>query len=198
MRTAILLSGGMDSVALAYWKRPQVAITVDYGQAAAIAEIQAAAQICAELAIDHQVIRIDCSELGSGDLAKKPALEVAPVSEWWPYRNQLLVTLGAMRGLSLDVRYLLIGSVRTDSIHADGRVEFYEKIDELVSLQEGRIRIKAPAIEMTSCELVRTSAVPQSILAWAHSCHVCNFACGFCRGCNKHFSTMKGLGHVPY
>ena len=38
MNTALLLSGGMDSIALAYWKRPDIALTIDYGQAAADAE----------------------------------------------------------------------------------------------------------------------------------------------------------------
>ena len=32
---ALLLSGGMDSIALAFWKRPEIAITIDYGQRAA-------------------------------------------------------------------------------------------------------------------------------------------------------------------
>ena len=31
----LLLSGGMDSISIAWWKRPDVAISVDYGQRAA-------------------------------------------------------------------------------------------------------------------------------------------------------------------
>ncbi len=37
-KTAILLSGGMDSIALAYWKRPELAITINYGQKPFLAE----------------------------------------------------------------------------------------------------------------------------------------------------------------
>ena len=37
---AILLSGGMDSIALAYWKKPAHSITIDYGQKAANAEMK--------------------------------------------------------------------------------------------------------------------------------------------------------------
>ncbi len=66
---AILLSGGMDSIALAYWLRPAFAFTMDYGQAAAAAEIDASVQIAHDLGIDHEVIRVDCSSLGSGDMA---------------------------------------------------------------------------------------------------------------------------------
>ena len=32
MKTALLLSGGMHSVAIAWWRRPNIAITIDYGQ----------------------------------------------------------------------------------------------------------------------------------------------------------------------
>ena len=35
LKTGLLLSGGMDSIAIAWWKRPQWAITFDYGQTAA-------------------------------------------------------------------------------------------------------------------------------------------------------------------
>lgn len=50
-KKAILLSGGMDSIALAYWLRPEVAITLDYGQKAAEAEIAAAARVAQLLRI---------------------------------------------------------------------------------------------------------------------------------------------------
>ncbi|HDT5864788.1 TPA: 7-cyano-7-deazaguanine synthase, partial [Aeromonas hydrophila subsp. hydrophila] len=60
MKTGLLLSGGMDSVALAWWKRPDMAFTLNYGQLAAQAEIDAAKIICQELKIPHQVIEIDC------------------------------------------------------------------------------------------------------------------------------------------
>lgn len=39
---ALLLSGGMDSISVAFWKRPEIAISIDYGQRAAEAEITAA------------------------------------------------------------------------------------------------------------------------------------------------------------
>ena len=42
MSAVLLLSGGMDSTALAAWKRPSACVTVDYGQQAAAAELKAA------------------------------------------------------------------------------------------------------------------------------------------------------------
>src|SRR5438552_1313960 len=125
MITGLLLSGGMDSVALAYWKRPTHAYTVDYGQAAFQGEYRAAAAIAKALGIEHHSIHADCSSLGSGDMSGKVASKHAPVSEWWPYRNQLVVTLTAMRALDDGIEELMVGSVRSDSSHVDGTPEFY-------------------------------------------------------------------------
>jgi len=193
MKTALLLSGGMDSIAIAYWKRPDVAFTIDYGQLSARGEIYASESVCHSLEIPHQVINVDCSSLGSGDLAGTTPAKLAPVSEWWPFRNQLLLTLAGMRAVSLSVSTLLFGSVRTDVAHADGRQEFFEKMDHVFSLQEGSLRINAPAIHLTTVELIKTSGVPLSLLGWAHSCHVFDFACGNCRGCFKYLGVMKEL-----
>ena len=198
MSTAVLLSGGMDSAALACWKRPAIAFTVDYGQLPAEAEIRAASQISLELGIKHEVIQVNCRPLGSGDLAGMPANPLAPASEWWPFRNQLLLTLCAMRAVAVGVTELLVASVKSDSLHADGRSEFFARIDSLLTVQEGHLRIVAPAITMTSAELIRTSGIDLGILAWAHSCHVSNYSCGQCRGCNKHREVTAELGYEPY
>lgn len=195
---ALLLSGGMDSIALAFWKRPKWAVTVDYGQRAGQAERTAAAQVCLELDIEHVVVCVDCSVLGSGDLAGKAPLDGAPASDWWPYRNQLVATIAAAALAGRSVSTLLFGTVATDSEHADGTPGFIQKLSELLALQEGGPRVEAPGIGLSSSELVRTSRIPIELLAWAHSCHVANLACGRCRGCRKHYVTMKELGHGPY
>lgn len=185
-REAILLSGGMDSIALAYLRRPEVAITIDYGQLSAEAEVRAAREVAEALQLRHEIITVDCRALGSGDLAGRPALDAAPVSEWWPFRNQLLITLAAMRAVTLGIRRIVIGSVSTDTVHADGRSEFFRLADLLVAMQEGAIRVEAPAASLSSAELIALAGVPRRILCWAHSCHKAVVACGECRGCNKH------------
>jgi len=198
MKAALLLSGGMDSIAIAYWLRPQCAITVDYGQKPAAAELRAASAVSTALGIDHHVIVADLSALGSGDMAGSAALSVAALSEWWPFRNQMLLTLGAMRAVALGVNRLLIGTLATDGGHADGRSEFVEAMDRVLRAQEGAISLEAPAINLTAAQLIRESGVPMEILAWAHSCHVSDYACGLCRGCRKHYETLAELGVEPY
>lgn len=198
MKRAILLSGGMDSVSLAWLIRPEVAYTIDYGQAAAKAEIRAATKVAGDIGTAHHVIAVDCSALGSGDMAGRAQSVHAPVPEWWPFRNQLLLTLAGMRALGDGVEELLIGSVSSDGRHVDGRQEFFLALDAVMRMQEGGLRIATPALAMTTAELVRKSGIPQSILAWSHSCHVSEFACGQCRGCQKHAEVMRELGFDDY
>lgn len=195
MKTGLLLSGGMDSIAIAWWKRPEWAVTIDYGQRAASAEKLAAAQVCGELGIEHVVLSVDCSSLGSGDMSHQAPAAQAFTSDWWPFRNQLLITLACMRAISQEVGTLYIGTVKSDGeSHLDGAPQFVALMDRLLAHQEGGLRIVAPAIEHSTAELVRLAAVPSSLLAWAHSCHKADIACGNCRGCNKYLETLAELG----
>ena len=198
MKTALLLSGGMDSTAIAYWMHPECAITVEYGQRPAAGEVRAAAAVADALGLEHHIVHADLSALGSGDMAGSPPHPYATHSEWWPFRNQMLVTLAGMKALALGVQRILIGTLKTDCGHADGTSQFVQALNQLMRLQEGGIIIEAPAIDLNAVDLVRISRVPMEILAWAHSCHVAEHACGLCRGCRKHYETMVDLGFDPY
>ena len=195
-KTALLLSGGMDSYALMYQEMPDIAITINYGQKPAKAELHAAKILANRLSIQHISISIDLSTIGSGDLTGSPAISYAPASDWWPYRNQALITLSAMRLIPLGIQRLLIASVSTDSNLKDGTKEFISKISDLLSMQEGNMFLEAPAIDMSTAGLVKKSGIPYSLLAWSHSCHTNNIACGQCRGCIKHREVVKELGYA--
>lgn len=193
MMKAILLSGGMDSIALTYWQRPAYAFTIDYGQLAAEGEIKAASIVCHTLNIEHIIIRIDCSSIGSGIMAGKNNLAVSPGSEWWPFRNQLLITLTVMKAIHYNISELMVASVKCDHFHKDGTKKFYEMINNTVAFQEGSININVPAIEMSTVELIKKSRIPLEVLLWAHSCHTSNVACGYCPGCLKHLRVKQDL-----
>jgi len=186
----VLLSGGIDSMALAHLVRPDLAITIDYGQVASEAEVAAASAYCGAVGLVQDVIRIDCSALGLGIMrrgtAEAPTALVPPSPEWWPFRNQLLITMAASRAVALGMDELLLGAVRTDRIHCDGLPAFYGLMDRLLAMQEGGLRLRTPGIATDSADLVRSCGIPPSLLAWSHSCHRANLACGLCRGCLKH------------
>lgn len=59
---------------------------------------------CAKnLGIRHEIITVACGSLGSGDMAQSAPHPAAPTSEWWPYRNQLLLTVAGMRAIARSV-----------------------------------------------------------------------------------------------
>ena len=191
MKKALLLSGGLDSTALAFWIRPSLAITIDYGQIAAPAEITAAQSITKELAINHDVLHIDCSILGTGDMSlHKQSYGVSVQSDWWPFRNQLIISIAAARCLAFGIEELYIGSVKTDSKFKDGTYAFYELMEKLLYLQEGNLKLCAPALNMTTNELLTISEIPMALAAWSHSCHCHHIACGQCKGCIKRYQVM--------
>lgn len=197
-KRALLFSGGMDSIALAWGMRPELAITIDYGQRAAQGEIRAAMAVCESLGLTQRVVQVDCRALGSGDMAGTEPSAFAPVSEWWPYRNQLLITMAAAIALQAGAGIVSLGVVSSDGCHADGRIEFLEAMRSVLSVQEGAMELEFPAIHESTPALCRRVAVPFEILAWAHSCHVSEYACGRCRGCNKHRHSMRELGYDDY
>ena len=167
-------------------------------QLAARGEIEAATAVCDALRLSHRVIRVDCRSLGSGDMAGTASISMAPVSEWWPFRNQLLITFGAAAALQAGLSTLVIGAVSTDASHVDGRHEFFEAMNHTLHLREGNVALETPALEDTTVSLCRRLSVPFEVLAWAHSCHVSERACGRCRGCCKHRESMRELGYGEY
>lgn len=198
MNEVLLLSGGMDSAALAAWRRPTACVFIDYGQLPAEGERRSSGAVCKALGLDLETITADCSAVGAGTLAHQGAgLDVAPTAEWWPFRNQLLVTLGASLAVRTGGATLLLGLVREDGgRHADGRTEFVEVLDRLLSMQEGEVRLSAPAIGMSTAELVHASGMGDSVLGWTHSCHVSPWTCGRCAGCHKRRGVLEELGRL--
>ena len=192
-RRALLLSGGLDSSALAFVERPDVCVTIDYGQLASAGELRASRAVCEMLGLRHDVVRVDCSALGSGDLAGRPALDIAPVPEWWPFRNQLIVTLAAIHLATNNAAEILVGAVSTDGAHADGRSEFFAALNGLLAIQEGAFCVRTPALAFTTASFVQAHNVPRELLGWAHSCHTGEWACGECRGCAKYSGVMRQL-----
>lgn len=203
-QSLLLLSGGVDSTSIAHWKRPDYALFIDYGQRAAVAEQRSAAAVANDLDIVFDSLRVDLSSTAGGLMADNRALPGAPSPEWWPFRNQLLVSIAAAwscrntdvldRPGSLSI---LLGCVSGDGErHVDGSARFLSALSALLVLQEGNIALEAPAIDLSTEELVAQSGVPDSLLAWTHSCHVASAPCMECPGCFKRERVLHTLGRL--
>lgn len=194
----LLFTGGLDSTALAWMLRPEKLLFLNYGQRSAKGEERAARAVATAVGINLDIRHVDLSAFGLGTMSASgaPLASISKAPEFWPYRNQMLITLAAMTYAGDPMTEILVGTVVGDDVHPDGRKEFVSAVNTLVRQQSG-VRVVAPAIEMTTTQLVRKAAVPKSVLGWTFSCHTGEWACGSCRGCNKHRQVIECLEAGP-
>jgi 7-cyano-7-deazaguanine synthase len=178
----LLLSGGIESTCVAYWKRPQLCVTIDYGQPSAEMEIETASTISKALSLRHRTIIASAGKKFTFSEYKKKSRKNP---EFWPYRNQLLATITVINLFGTSAKCLWFGTVKSDNKFLDGSKNFFRKMNSLTSFQEGGMRIEAPAIELSTEKLIDVSKTPRSILGATFSCHRGNTACGDCPGCRK-------------
>lgn len=182
MSRAVLLSGGIESIILTYDFKPTLAITVNYGQKSFKSELKASQYVCEKLSINHKVIDINISSF---------FVKLSETGEWIPYRNQLLITLASMICIKENITQLYIGSILEDSKFKDGKVGFIERMNELLSFQEGDLKLISPYINMSIFDLIKKVSVPISLISIAHSCTESNIACGQCNSCFKYYEIFE-------
>jgi 7-cyano-7-deazaguanine synthase len=194
--SVLLLSGGLDSTAIAAIVQPSLCLFIDYGQRPARAEQRAAEVVSEALGLPLVSRTFDLSSFGGGLLHDSQAmLPGAPSPEWWPFRNQFLVTAAAAVALQHGLGKVIVGSVKGDGDrHVDGSEVFYRTLDKLISMQEQNIRVSAPALTMSTEELVAHAGLDQRVLGWTVSCHRTNIACHECPGCWKREQVFDKLG----
>lgn len=182
----VLLSGGLDSTALAAILRPALTVFVDYGQRPREAEERAAGAVAAHLGLAFTTVRLPLTEIGGGLMLDGTPLPNSPSPEWWPYRNQFLATAGAALALRHGLSRVALASVKGDGDrHVDGSAAFYTQLSNLMSMQEGGVEVLAPAAHLTTVELLGAAGAERSLLGWTVSCHRANEPCGNCPGCWK-------------
>lgn len=188
---ALLFSGGIDSTSLAWIERPDELVFVDYGQVAAAGEERAARSIAAAIGIPLEILRADLAPFGAGTMSGRAT--IAPEApEFWPFRNQMLVTLAAMAYGSRAPVELLIGTVSGDLIHPDGTAAFVDAMNRVLRTQ-GAFSLSAPALGIDAQELLARADLPTCVLGWTFSCHTGEWACGRCRGCWKHDELKRSV-----
>jgi 7-cyano-7-deazaguanine synthase len=180
----LLFSGGIDSTVLAWWLRPEWLLFIDYGQVSAPGERRAAERIASTLGLSLDSRTVDLRHFGHGTMVGRSALN-REAPEFWPYRNQMLLTLAAMGYADQQPISILLGSVAGDEIHPDGTDSFRTAMDSVLRVQSDT-RLETPAAGSTTENLIQRTGVPLDLLGWTFSCHTGEWACGTCRGCIKH------------
>lgn len=169
----VLLSGGTDSAAcVAFFRaagREVTGVFLDYGQAAAVPEAQAATRIARHYGIDLRQVTVRSGRaFGAGEIMG---------------RNGLLV-FAALTCTGLREGSIAIG-IHAGTSYADCSRDFFERVRDLIADGSGgSITLEAPFVDWFKHEVMAYSdrcGVPRDL---TYSCELgTNPSCGRCASC---------------
>ncbi|MCK9532023.1 MAG: 7-cyano-7-deazaguanine synthase QueC [Gammaproteobacteria bacterium] len=200
-KAVVLISGGLDSATAAAMARAEgfagCALSFDYGQRHR-AELVAAGRIARSLGMEHRVFRLDLRQFGGSALTDDTIAvpegpsEGIPVT-YVPARNTVFLSLALAWAEVLDAHDIFIGVNAVDySGYPDCRAEFVQAFETMANLGtragvEGRgFRIRAPLIDMSKAEIIRTGArlgVDYGLTVSCYDADAEGRACGRCDSC---------------
>ena len=209
-RSVVLLSGGLDSAAnLAFCveqDEPVLALTANYGQRAAQAELRAAQAICKFYQIPHQTLDVswlgrlggssltdttqNIPELLSTELDDRGITEGSAKSVWVPNRNGVLINIAAAFGEQLKANQVVVGFNREEAAtFPDNSAEFLKRASASLEYStSNHARVACYTVNLDKKEIVRKlRALDRQFpfeLLW--SCyHGGEKPCGGCESCRR-------------
>jgi len=218
-RMVVLLSGGLNSVVAASRMMTNVELHflhVDCGQAAAVAERQAAQRICAALAGTLHVAELPrFSGEGGAEGERADAREGAPESASSGAvrpAGAMLTVLGLGRQLALRVgaEDIICGAsevcARADVEagfgveSAEARHAFFHACSiafEMGSAMGRRLTLELPFMDASREDIIRTGLRLGAPLHMTWSCHVSGDGpCEKCGGCRSRAAAFEALGQI--
>jgi 7-cyano-7-deazaguanine synthase len=196
-RVVLLLSGGIDSAALAALLKNQLcevlALHVDYGQRAASTEWKAVKRVCSELGLPRPTA-FDMSAIGkllSSEIVqtgkRKPAKAVKAdkfAVDFLPHRNALLVSLAATLAAEWGASHVALGIIGGgENAYPDTSIVFLKKLQALFKTAP-KIIVSAPFAGMTKRQVVRIAKENGLKIASTFSCNAkAERHCGRCPSC---------------
>jgi len=199
-KAIILLSGGLDSlVALGFLNKNKdylinLALTFDYGQKTAKAEIDDYKRICDYYNIQHKIIKLDWlkeitntalvadKEIPTENLETKQSAE----SVWVPNRNSLFLNIAASFCDSYGYKYIIYGANSEEGrTFPDNTEEFRAQVSKVFeSSTLVKPKVIAPLINYSKSDIVRIAIEHSVPLGLVKSCYVSSEKhCGECESC---------------
>ena len=216
MKKAIsVLSGGLDcTVATSVFDKDYEihAITFDYGQKAFAQELKASREICKKMNWTHEVIdlpwlsRISTSslntdeeipEVSSQDLDDFEKSTETASSVWVPARNTVFTSIALSYAESIGAEIIIVGwNNEEGATFPDNSKEFLESFNALIDVgSPEKIRIEAPAIDLTKEEIVELGLEVGAPMELSYSCYRgMDKQCGVCESCMRRKRAFKNLG----
>ena len=194
-KAILLLSGGLDSlVSLGLSKATgqydvKLAITFDYGQKTAEAEIATSEKICKYYNIEHKVIKLDwLKDITQSSLVvdenRNNSDEIT--SLWVPNRNSLFLNIAACFCDSLGIKYIIFGANKDEAdLFTDNTEDFRYKISDTFKFSTiVQAEVVAPLINYTKDDIVKIAVKHSIPLELVKSCYYSNTKhCGECKSC---------------
>jgi 7-cyano-7-deazaguanine synthase len=206
-RAVVLLSGGLDSATVLAIARAAgfdcYALSFRYGQRHVV-ELRAAERVARALgAAEHRIATVDLSWIGGSALTahdiavpKDRPVEAMGAGDipitYVPARNALFLCHALAWAEVLGARDLYAGMNALDySGYPDCRPEFLEAFETMARLgtkagaEGGHWHVRAPLIQMSKAEIIRTGVGLGVDYSLTHSCYdpVGEAACGHCDSC---------------
>jgi 7-cyano-7-deazaguanine synthase len=193
-KCVVVLSGGPDSAAVAYWVKKQgydlSAITFKYGQIAT-KETDCAQKIAAKIGAPIKVIDLSTLKEVFGDVTSLCNADIPMTSSFSqpiivPFRNAIFLSVAVSYAASIGANKIFYGAQGSDEpFYPDCRREFYQAFEKAARLGTcEEINIEAPFSDKKKAELMKIGAelgVPFE-LTW--SCYLDGAKhCGKCESC---------------
>ena len=206
--SAIIVSGGMDSITLLHEYKDSIAlaITFDYGSNHAMREIECANWHCVQLGIEHVVIPLDfihryfkSSLLEGADAIPEGHYAAENMkSTVVPFRNGIMLAIACGLAESRGLRWVMIANHGGDhAIYPDCRMGFISAISE--AMKEGTylgVRVLAPYTHITKADIAERGAALGVDYSRTWSCYKGGKKhCGKCGTCveRKEAFELAGL-----
>lgn len=202
-QAVVLLSGGLDSLVAAHLATShadlRLAITCDYGQRAAVPEINAAARQAARLGIPHHVIALpwlgslssaaitdQAADIPHPDVSQldEPSAAAATAARVWvPNRNAILVMIAAACAEALGCSSIIAGfNAEEAATFPDNSPEFIAAANALLAHSTANHpttlcptmlcpTMLCPTIAMTKTEIIQTATEHAICLDTIYSCY---------------------------
>lgn len=204
----VLLSAGLDSSYNLVKAKEEfgkvLALTFNYGQKAALREIERSANLCSYYGLDHQVLElswfkdISQSALTKENVVPPQGLQVAiadqEISEqtarsvWVPNRNGVFLNIGAAFAESLGAHYIIPGFNKEEaSTFPDNSQEFVAAMNEALSFStKGQVEVRCYSAEMNKAEIMAAVLSLSLPLEFLWPCYLGGESiCGQCESCQR-------------
>ena len=207
--SAIIVSGGMDSVTMLYEYREEIAlgISFDYGSNHNAREIPLARMHCERLGIEHVTIPLDFmrryfkSALLEGAEAIPDGRYAAEnmASTVVPFRNGIMLAIACGLAESRGLRRVMMANHGGDhTVYPDCRPEFVHAMDEAMRLgTDTNVEVLAPYTDITKGEIARRGKALGIDYSETWSCYKGGEKhCGRCATCIERREALSEAGIV--